>query len=70
MRLVGIAGLEPASPKTGDFKSPVSANSTTAADKITDSLQSVTLLLNALLDHHNVYTDHILRVHLNTALIS
>lgn len=28
MRLVGIAGLEPASPKTGDFKSPVSANFT------------------------------------------
>ena len=26
--MVGIAGLEPASPKTGDFKSPVSANFT------------------------------------------
>ena len=26
--VVGIAGLEPASPKTGDFKSPVSANFT------------------------------------------
>ena len=28
LTMVGIAGLEPASPKTGDFKSPVSANFT------------------------------------------
>lgn len=34
------------------------------------SLQAVTVLLNALLDHHTVCTDLILRVHLNVTLIS
>ena len=34
------------------------------------SLQAVTVLLNALLDHHTVYADHFLRVHLNVVLIS